>query len=370
LETLIEVNENHEAASTCMNNSNDSIMVSQALQKLDVEPKVSMPSMKSGLLSRRRGFALAMDLPRMEMPPAEKQICPLSLHSDRYKILEKVGSGSAGMVHRAVHLESGREVALKIPRSGDPGLAETAKREYELLKSLEPHPNIIEVVDFHNLQGEAMLVLQFFDGLSLQAVVKTGRLPEPTARTLCTALFEAVAHLHAHNVLHRDIKPENVLVSNCQRHLCLIDFNVAACTDNGVPLTPTGTVLYKAPELLLGDIFCDRCDVWASGLCIFFMLSGSLPQGRDTFDELAIKKDVAVRPTMFCADCWEQISDDCQAMLQRCLATKCEARPTMVELLDDPWLSDPLIMRSLSLLSHVVPGAAAYLQAFSYLAGS
>lgn len=272
------------------------------------------------------------------------------------------------VVYHAIHLDSGREVALKTPRTQDPGTADAAKREYELLKRLELHPNIIEVLDFHNLQGEATLVLEYFDGSALQAVVQEKkRLPEPTVRGLSILLFEAVAHLHANKVLHRDIKPQNVLVSHCLRNLRLIDFNAAACLDDGAPLTPTGTELYKAPELLLGEAPCEQSDVWASGLCVFFMLSGSLPQGRDTLDPCcSIRDEVALRPASFKGRCWQHISDECTSMLQRCLAIDRQERTVMADLLDDAWISDP-IMRTLRRFSRVVPGAEAYLSVLSYL---
>ena len=147
-------------------NANDSIQSNQAAPIAAPDAILLLtPPKSSGLLHRRRGaFSLSA--------PIEKQVCPLALLSDKYKVLEKIGSGCAGVVHRAVHRESGLEVALKAPRTTDAGAANAAEREYELLKRLEPHPNIVKVLDFHNLQREATLVLQFFDGVTLQAAVE------------------------------------------------------------------------------------------------------------------------------------------------------------------------------------------------------
>jgi len=245
------------------------------------------------------------------------------------------------MVYRAKHLESGCEVALKIPVKNDLAMAVAAKHEYDLLNRLAPHPNIIKVLNFHNLQGEATVALELFDGVSLQATVKENQMTEATARSLCSALFSAVAHLHKANILHRDIKPDNILISHCRRDLRLIDFNVAACLDKGEPLTPTGTDLYKAPELLLGEPACERSDVWASGLCIFFMLSGILPHCRDTLGFRGIGKEDAADSDLFEGACWQHVSEQCQSMLRCCLGSNCEGRPTMANLLDDAWLSGP-----------------------------
>lgn len=354
---LVNEGGNVDKASPVLVNCCDSIQSPQVYLHTNSDLELPKTPQKLGLLSRRRGkMALSM-----EMPPVKKLVSPLTLLDDKFKVLEKLGSGCAGMVHRAVCLESGRTVALKIPRSKDAGLAEAAQKEYDLLTRLGPHPNIIKVLGFHNLKGEATLVLEFFDGPTLQAVVQEKRLPEPTARILSIGLLKAAGHLHANNILHRDIKPQNVLVGHCLQKLRLCDFNAAACLDDGVPLTPTGTELYKAPELLLGEFPCERSDVWACGLCIYFMLSGSLPQGRDTLDPFCkLKADVALQPISLGATCWQHISEECKAMLQQCLAVSREDRPMIPDLLYDAWISDP-IMRSLNLISWAVPGAQAYL---------
>lgn len=299
----------------------------------------------------------------------ERQVTPWEALVDKYEVFEKLGSGCAGTVHRAVHLDSGREVALKTLRSQDSDLAIKAKNEYELLKQLEPHPKIIQVVDFHDLHGEAAVVLEFFRGLTLHAMVQEEVSPESTGSVLCTALFEAVAHLHAHGILHRDIKPGNVLVSHCRRDLRLIDFNVAASFSEGPPLTPTGTEQYKAPELFLGEPHSTRSDVWASAMCIFYVLSGTLPQGRNAFDPFAnVNLEAALKPASFSDRHWHNVSDEFKAMLQHCLAVTREGRPEMAEvLLDDSWVwSDDAIMRGISLMSRAVPGTEALLTVLPY----
>lgn len=305
--------------------------------------------------------------------PTQSQIDPLIVLSERYDVLERIGSGTVCTVHRALHVESGKEVALKVPRMIDSSSASAAtKQEYELLKDLQPHPNIIRVVGFHNLREEATLVLEFFDGSSLQAAVQEKRLLEHTAKALSVCLFRAVAHLHARGILHRDLKPENVLVSPCRADLRIIDFNAAVSLDNAVPLTPVGTELYKAPELLLGGPACEKSDVWASGLCVFYMLSGRLPQERDSKNALGRSKaEVALRPTTFCHEHWGHISEECKSMLHSCLAIRSEERPMMVDLLEDDWFLKPIsLILSLSILSRALPGAEAYVNVLSYLSNT
>jgi serine/threonine protein kinase len=295
----------------------------------------------------------------------------LTPHLDEtYDVLNKIGNGCSGVVHRAINRKSGQEVALKKlrPHNGDAEFAATAKKEFELLSRLGTHPNIIGVLDFHCFQAEAALVLEFFDGLTLQATVREKVIPESTANGLSLCLLKAVAHLHECKIVHRDIKPENVLVSRCLSDLRLIDFNVAACLDDGPALTPTGTEMYKAPEVLLGEPACERSDVWASGLCIFYMLSGCLPQGRELLDPLSlIKPHDAVKAVSFKGGCWCGITDSCKSMLHQCLWIDRETRPNVAELLAHVWFSAAEhILRSLSLLSSMVPGSEGVLSVLPY----
>jgi serine/threonine protein kinase len=212
------------------------------------------------------------------------------------------------------------------------------KREYELLTQLAPHPNIIKAIDFHNLFGEAMLVLEFFASLTLHGLVKQEkRLPESTVIVLGDALIKAVAHLHTCRVLHRDVKPQNVLVSaNCQ-DLRLIDFNAAADLDEGEPLTPIGTPLYKAPEVECGEPPGKHSDVWGCGLCIYFALSGCLPYEHGWAHAL-LSGSTALKLVSFDDEHWNDISQSCKDLLRRCLSVSKEDRPTMEELLEEPWM--------------------------------
>jgi serine/threonine protein kinase len=268
----------------------------------------------------------------------DQGLVPDSL-ADQYVVMEELGSGCITSVHRAIHVPTSKSVALKRARTKDEGEVHATKSEYELLKRLSPHPHIIKVIDFHILQGHATLVLEFFDGMTLHDACSHEALPEPTATFLMGALFQAVGHVHGQGLLHRDVKPHNVLVSRCLRDLRLIDFNVAGDLDGG--LTPTGTILYKAPELLLGQSHSTHSDVWASALCFFFGFTGTLPQGRCKFrgPYAHLQMEAALKPISFDEDCWQNVSDPCKALLKRCLAMNPEDRPEAAEVaLDIYWM--------------------------------
>merc|ERR1711920_616925 len=153
----------------------------------------------------------------------------------------------------------------------------TARKEYDLLRTIQ-HSNIIRALDFFVYPMGAVLVLEFFEGRSLEDTVRKSpkkHLTENQARPLFLKLMSAVAHLHAHNIIHRDVKAENILVSPALDSIRLLDFNTATATAAGA-LTMTGTIDYLPPEVLLGDSPSQTSDIWSAGLCLHLMLIGTL----------------------------------------------------------------------------------------------
>lgn len=99
-------------------------------------------------------------------------------------------------------------------------------------------------------------------------------------------------------------------------------------------MTPTGTQLYVAPEVLMGDAPAQPGDVWCVGICLYFMLSGSLPQGRDV---AAVPRMVANRPIRLLHGQWLKVSEQCRSVVMMALALDAQQRPTAEELLQSTW---------------------------------
>lgn len=228
-------------------------------------------------------------------------------------------------MYRAVSLSDKRKVALKVMRIDDEERLEIARREYSLLQQLT-HPNIVKAFDFFTFSCGAVLVEEFFNGKSLDKIIrdtKDGRIAEIVAQALFVHLLDAIAYLHKHGVIHRDVKAQNMLISQDMTDLRLIDFNASKrLADGGDLLTMTGTREYMPPEVLKGNSPSEASDVWASGLCFYYMLIGDLPSRRGG-------ASVQLKGAK-----WELLSKSCKDIVRKCLEPRRDLRPQAEEVLD------------------------------------
>lgn len=289
-------------------------------------------------LGKRRPSALRLDCSKaitVPVDPAEGP--PRSL--EEYNLLKSLGQGTTGVVYEATHKESGQCVALKVMRMHDEELLKTARTEYELLRSIR-HPHIIRALDFFTYPRGAVLVLEHFHGSTLETAIQDSpdkRFEERCAQRLFCALVQAVHHLHAQGIIHRDVKAENLLVSADMQDLRLVDFNTARHLVEGA-LTMTGTADYMPPEVLLGTSLTEGSDVWAMGICLHLMLTGTVPLKRRGFQS---HEDFGRSLLGARADTEGlSLSASCLEVLQVCLTIDPEKRPGTPALLDYAWLTE------------------------------
>ena len=197
-----------------------------------------------------------------------------------------IGRGGMGAVYRGHQERLDRPVAVKIlpPQEGqDPDLVTRFLREARTLAKLN-HPGIVTVHDYGQEGGLAWMVMELVDGANLRQVMQTGRLSAGEILTLIPRLCDALQYAHDHGVIHRDLKPENILL-DARGWPKIADFGLAKRNAGADDLTDTGQVLgslkYMAPEQLEGSASVDhRADLYALGVMIYEMLTGSLPLGR------------------------------------------------------------------------------------------
>jgi len=252
--------------------------------------------------------------------------------TEKYEFVDMLRRGSSSYVWHARRRHDSLDVALKVT---EVSVQQLAKEEFEILSSIS-HPHIVQAMDFLICNSHAVVVLEYVHGTNLRTVITSipeQRLAESIAGELGSILLEAVTYLHGKEIVHRDIKPENVLVSSNYKNLKLCDFNVARYIDGDILLTMTGTVLYAAPEVLLGEAPGKPADVWCVGVCLYFILSGSLPQGRS---KVSVASNTAMRPIIL-QGTWLNTSEECRSAVKRALTLEANRRPSAEQLQQSAW---------------------------------
>jgi serine/threonine-protein kinase len=211
---------------------------------------------------------------------------------ERYRLLQEVGQGGMAVVYRAVDETLKREVAIKILHqhlASEPESKARLQREAQSVAKLR-HENILEIFDYSGPDSaSSYIVTEFIDGQTLKDFsVRPLAYPE-VAALVAVEVGGALAHAHAAGIIHRDVKPENVMIRN-DGVLKLMDFGIAQVVDLQ-RMTVTGQLLgspaYMAPELIEGKPLDFRTDVFAVGIMLYQLATGTLPfAGRNPHETL------------------------------------------------------------------------------------
>jgi len=201
--------------------------------------------------------------------------------TERYRIESKRASGNFGTVHRGWDRVEGRSVAVKVlPDDGRKcTFRKRVRREFKIQKELD-HPSLVKIFDFEETDGEARLIMEFVEGQNLGEIIRNGDpMDFESILALALQLFSALDCLHEQGIVHRDIKPDNILMNPGGR-VKICDFGLARrradtrLTSQGELL---GTMAYLAPEAVETCTRGDRGDVYAAGLILYQLLTGTYP---------------------------------------------------------------------------------------------
>jgi tetratricopeptide (TPR) repeat protein/tRNA A-37 threonylcarbamoyl transferase component Bud32 len=201
----------------------------------------------------------------------------------QYELLKEIGTGGMGVVYEAKDRSLDRPVAIKRMREElrvDPQERSRFMAEAKTVAALH-HPNIVDIYNVVEDQGDVYLVFEFVKGNTLADVIREkGPMPFEAARNVLKAACEAVDYAHKHKVIHRDIKPSNIMVSE-EGAIKVMDFGVArqakdALTKLAMTNTVVGTPPYMAPEQEQGTVRPES-DVYSLGIVFYEMLTGQLP---------------------------------------------------------------------------------------------
>lgn len=215
-----------------------------------------------------------------------------SLH-DFYKVTKTLGKGKFGLVKGAVHIKSGKEVAIKIIHKADMkgDDSELLRREIEILKLCQ-HPHIIRLLDIFENHLDMYIVMETATGDDMFTYLnrRKFKVSEDRARELCHQLATGIYYLHQYGIAHRDLKPENILMSDDSEkaEVKIVDFGLSKFIGPNMTATdPFGTLSYVAPEVLLSKPYGKEVDVWSLGVITYLMLARVLPYDSDDDSEIA-----------------------------------------------------------------------------------
>ncbi len=196
----------------------------------------------------------------------------------RFELVRELGRGGFGVVFEARDLELGRSIAFKAVCPGtSPRAGEQLMHEAEAIARLA-HPNLVTLFDAGRCDRGPFLVLELLRGRTLRDHLGDGPVPLPEALRIATGVARGLAHAHGAGVIHRDLKPSNVFV--CDGGLVkLLDFGLSHAFGRERP--DGGTPAYMAPEQRQGGAEDERTDVFALGVLLHRMLSGTLPFGME-----------------------------------------------------------------------------------------
>jgi serine/threonine protein kinase len=244
-------------------------------------------------------FRCALDVTsatELWQPPTTEHLAQML---PQYQIETLIGRGGMGAVYRGQQASLKRSVAIKVlsvELSANSEFTSRFEREAQTLASLS-HQGIVAIFDYgQTSEGYLYFVMEFVDGTDLAQVLCGQRLESGQALELTVQICEALHYAHSQGVVHRDIKPANVLITRDGRAK-LADFGLARPLSALSPqLTATnaaiGTPDYMAPEQWQGKAD-HRADIYALGVMLYEMLTGTRPQG--AFDLPSIKSRVDAR---------------------------------------------------------------------------
>ena len=215
--------------------------------------------------------------------------------NDRYEIIRVIGEGGMANVYLANDTILNRKVAVKVLRgdlANDEKFVRRFQREALSASSLN-HPNIVEMYDVGEDDGNFYIVMEYVDGKNLKQLIKRRtKLSLTEVVDIMKQLTDGIAHAHDSFIIHRDIKPQNMLILD-NGLVKITDFGIAVAL-NSTQLTQTnsvmGSVHYLPPEQAAGKGATFKSDIYSLGIMMYELITGKLPFRGENAVEIALKQ--------------------------------------------------------------------------------
>jgi serine/threonine-protein kinase len=215
--------------------------------------------------------------------------------NNRYEVIRLLGEGGMANVYLGEDTILNRKVAIKVLR-GDLANDEKFLRRFQreaLSASSLSHPNIVEMYDVGEDEGNFYIVMEYIEGKNLKQLLRRrGTLTVNEVIDIMLQLTDGIAHAHDSYIIHRDLKPQNILMLD-NGMVKITDFGIATALNNS-QLTQTnsvmGSVHYLPPEQATGKEASIKSDIYSLGILMYELITGNLPFRGENAVEIALKQ--------------------------------------------------------------------------------
>ena len=248
----------------------------------------------------------------------------------------QIGHGAFGQVNLALHIASGRLVAIKIfnkKNLKNTKAKQKIKNEVEMLSHFH-HPFINQILDNFETETHIFIVMEYVCGDLLGFIRKRGKLSESVSKLIFKQLIEGLKYIHKKKVVHLDIKLENILI-DLTNTIKICDFGVSRkFTDKDeLMYEHCGTPAYIAPEIFENHGYKGiGCDIWSAGVTLYYMLGGEQP--------FKAKSILELEKTIMSGEYkeLEEVSKEANILIKGMLQVNPKKRLGVDDILGHPWL--------------------------------